>query len=248
MSQIPTPWFMRQPGQARVVVLGDGDAPMRGRWPTEDSIIAQQPGGRRVFGPPNSKRVAREFSPRGIEARIFYLRDMIKKSLLDVEISRGLALGVTGACPERNDLCELEAIWHFVHATNPDGTKNIRYTGDINGYDTFQTARATLQFRGGDCDDLTVLLITLAMGNGFAAKARITRNEKGGQWAHIYPLIGYPKGQPDRWIPFDATLGYAAFARHPPQAGHVEFDGENIVYGPNEINPDADRDGGYGGW
>lgn len=178
----------------------------------------------------------REHDPRGIEGRIELLQDLMKKSIRDPEISRNLALHVTHACPWRDDRCELEAIWHFMH-------RNIRYTGDINGYDTFQTARRTLQFRGGDCDDGMVLIGTLAMGNGFPVKGRITANPGSRQWAHIYPVAGFPKNRPTRWVPLDWTLGFQRFGTHPPQSRFVEFDGHQVVYGPREITP-----GGYMGW
>jgi len=88
--------------------------------------------------------ILREWDPKGIEGRIVHLQRLLKQSIRDPLVSRQLALSITHGCPWRDDRCELAAIWHFMH-------RNIRYTGDIAGYDTFQTARRTLQFRGGDC-------------------------------------------------------------------------------------------------
>lgn len=172
--------------------------------------------------------------PHGIQGRIKLLRDNLRKSMQDPMISRQLALGITNSCPWRDDRCELAAIWYFMH-------KNIRYTGDISGLDTFQTARKTLQFRGGDCDDGSILIATLAMGNGFPAKLRITKNVAMGPWAHIYPLVGFPKNAPTRWVPLDWTLGYNHFGAHPPQASFIEFDGAQTQ--PGEIGI-----GDYAGW
>lgn len=59
-------------------------------------------------------------------------------------IMRQIGLAVTHTCPPRNDLCELKAIFDFI-------VKNVRYTGDIAGKDTFQKALRTLQYGGGDC-------------------------------------------------------------------------------------------------
>jgi hypothetical protein len=179
--------------------------------------------------------ILRERNPRGIEGRIVELRRLVGKSIRDPSVSRHLALAITYGCPWRDDRCELEAIWYFMH-------RNIRYTGDIAGYDTFQSARRTLQFRGGDCDDGFTLITTLAQGNGFSTKGRITANTANGQWAHVYPLVGFPKNNPRTWIPIDWTIGFHRFGMHPPQGRFVEFDGHQITHG-KEITPSN-----YLGW
>lgn len=206
------------------------------------NALSQQVAGPPATAPthayPNSKRIAREFSVRGIEGRIFHIRDLIKKSMLDVDVSRKLALGITAACGRRDDRCELEALWHFMHGVRPNGLPNVRYTGDIYGYDTFQSARSTLDYGGGDCDDGAILVATLAAGNQFPVKLRITENPGDRGWAHIYPLIGIPKLNPQQWWPFDWTLGFHYFGTKPPQGRHVEFDGRRRIYSPGEIRPD----------
>lgn len=173
----------------------------------------------------------REWEPKGIEGRIAHLQRLVGLSIRDPLVSRQLALAITQACPWRDDRCELSAIWHWMH-------QNIRYTADIAGYDSFATARRTIQFRGGDCDDGFTLISALAMGNGFQTKGRITKNYPGGPYAHIYPLVGFPKNNPRGWVPLDWTLGFHRFGAHPPQGGHVEFDGAQITYN-REIPPDA---------
>lgn len=221
-------------------------------WSTSTRVVLGHPQlGQQVGGPPmgrspvypNSKRLAREFSVHGIEGRIHHIRRLIKESIMDPEISRKLALGITAGCGRRDDRCEIEALWNFAHGVRPNGLPNVRYTGDIQGYDTFQSARATLDFGGGDCDDGTILFSTLALGNQFNVKSRITVNPGGDGWAHIYPLIGVPKMNPTTWWPFDWTLGYHYFGVNPPQSRYVEFDGQQVRYSPGEI-----RLGDYEGW
>lgn len=136
---------------------------------------------------------------------------------------REIGLRVTQGCPERNDMCELEAIFRFVTGTAPDGHPNVRYTGDIARKDTFQSALRTIQYRGGDCDDHAVLCAVLAMENGFDCRFRITSNT-GATWDHIYCMAGVPKVGPSRWVPLDTTLGPRRFAKQPPQAKHRDFD------------------------
>jgi hypothetical protein len=179
-----------------------------------------------------------EWQPKSIEDRIKLIRKMVYESIRDPAISRQLALAITHGCPWRDSMCELEAINLFM-------AKNIRYTGDIAGYDTYQSARRTLQFRGGDCDDGFTLIATLAMGNGFGVKGAVTKNEANGPYAHIFPLIAYPKMNPDRWLPIDWTIGFSksfTLPPHAPRAG-LEFDGHQIVYGPRIIQPQT-----YMGW
>jgi hypothetical protein len=141
---------------------------------------------------------------------------------------REIGLRATQSCPERNDMCELEAIYTFVTMTAPDGHPNVRYTGDIALKDTYQTAYRTLQYRGGDCDDHAVLSAVLAMENGFQTRFRITSNT-GASWDHIYCMAGYPKNGPTRWIALDTTLGPRRFAKQPPEAKHRDFNVSEVT-------------------
>lgn len=128
---------------------------------------------------------------------------------------RALALAVTRACRARDDRCELKAIFDFV-------TANVRYTGDIVGKDTFQSAKRTLEFRGGDCDDHSILNAVLAGANGFTTKFRITSNT-GASWDHIYCMAAVPKHRPAQWVALDTTLGTGRFAAEPGRAKYQDF-------------------------
>ena len=154
--------------------------------------------------------------------RAFNARGTVTGSLQDPKM-REIGLLVTQHCPPRNDMCELEAIYNFTTGNlGPDGRPNIRYTGDIAGRDTFQSAYRTMQYGGGDCDDHSVLNVVLAMVNGYASRFRITSNT-GATWDHIYAMAGIPKHRPKRWIALDTTLGPGKFGREPPQAKHKDF-------------------------
>ena len=56
-----------------------------------------------------------------------------------------IARQVTRACPGRDGMCELRAIYQFV-------VENVRYTGDVSKVDTFSGPLRTLQMGGEDCD------------------------------------------------------------------------------------------------
>lgn len=132
---------------------------------------------------------------------------------------REYGLAITEGCQARNDMCELAAIYEFVKT-------NIRYTGDITNKDTFQSAYRTMQYAGGDCDDMFTLCAVLAMENGFQTRARITSNT-GATWDHIFCMAGIPKHEPRRWIALDTTLpGRGKFNTQPPYTKFKDFDTE----------------------
>lgn len=141
-------------------------------------------------------------------------------SIRDPQMRR-IGLMVTQLCPPRDDICELKAIYEFI-------VRNVRYTGDVTGKDTYQSGLRTLQFGGGDCDDHAGLGSVLASVNGFATNARITSNT-GASWDHIYLMAGIPKHNPTKWIPLDTTMakgmwsGTANFGREPPRAKYQDF-------------------------
>jgi hypothetical protein len=164
----------------------------------------------------------RAHNVRSLEDRIRIIRGLVwgtgpegpTGSLRD-PLMRQIGLLVTRHCPPRNDLCELKSIFDFT-------VKNVRYTGDVAGKDTFQTALRTLQYGGGDCDDHFTVNAVLAAENGFYSKARITSNT-GATWDHIYAVVGLPKHKPRRWIALDTTLGPGRFGAEPPRAKYRDF-------------------------
>ncbi len=163
----------------------------------------------------------------GVEDRVQLLQGLVAMSNKDPTV-RKRALEITHNCEARDDKCEARAIFDWV--ADP---ANVRYTGDMGAHvlvpggepeaiDTFQSARRTMEFRGGDCDDHAVLAASLANWNGFAAKFRITSNT-GASWDHIYTMVGVPKLNPKKWIALDTTLGAGNFDVEPKRAKHVDF-------------------------
>lgn len=159
-----------------------------------------------------------------VYARVELLQGLVATSNKD-PLVRKKALAVTHRCPARDDACELSAI--FEHNSDPE---NVRYTGDIGAHvlvpggepeavDTFQTAKRTLEFRGGDCDDHAVLNATMASQNGFDVMFRITSNT-GATWDHIYTMARRNGG---KWRALDTTLGQGKFGKEPRQAKHIDF-------------------------
>lgn len=175
----------------------------------------------------------RAHSVRSLDDRVQILRDLVWKGeqafnpkapprggLYD-PLMRYIGLQVTRNCPPRNDMCELRAIFQFVGGWTGQRPQ-VRYTGDIVGKDTYQSALKTLQIGGGDCDDAAALLAVLAMENGFKTKFRITSNT-GASWDHIYTMASIPKHDPKHWVALDTTLGPTKFNIEPGRAKYRDF-------------------------
>ncbi len=174
----------------------------------------------------NMKTTLRASKTMPIEERLASIQDLVHKSVQDPEM-RKLALQITASCPERDGECEARAVYDFVKA-------NVRYTGDVapiafpngevEGIDLYQSARRTVEFGGGDCDDQDILIATLLALNGITPRMRVIREEGGEDWSHIYPIAGLPKNSPSGWIALDTTLpGNNKFGVEVPYAEALDF-------------------------
>lgn len=164
-----------------------------------------------------------------IQDRLGLMQDMVAADVRDPEM-RKLALQVTSGCPERDDACEMKAIYDFVKK------RPIRYTGDIAAHklwrggpvesvDLYSSGKRTLEAGGGDCDDHAVLTSSLAILNGIPAKFRATSPYRWGKsnYTHVYAMLGYPKNGPSKWIAVDTTLpGNNHFGEEYPFSKNVD--------------------------
>jgi transglutaminase-like putative cysteine protease len=163
-----------------------------------------------------------------IKERVGILQDLTHKSVQDPEM-RKLALRITQHCKARDGECEARAIYDWTK-------RNVRYTGDIGphklgrhgpveGIDLFQTAARTAEFRGGDCDDHSILNCTLALHNGLACKYRISSPTKKNNedYSHIYAMAGLPKNSPNKWIALDTTLEHGKYGSEAPAGKVLDF-------------------------
>lgn len=160
----------------------------------------------------NMKTVLRASREMPIEQRIATIQDLIHKSVQDPEM-RKVALAVTRQCPERDQKCEAKAIYQFVKA-------RIRYSGDVGpiqhpdgsveGIDLYQSARRSLEFGAGDCDDQAILNSTLLSLNGIEPKLRVVRQHKAPDWEHIYSVavINGKEFALDTTLPGNNRFGY----------------------------------------
>lgn len=164
-----------------------------------------------------------------IKDRVRLIQNLIEDSVKDPAM-RELSLKITNSCPDRDGECETKMIYEWIR-------NNVRYTGDVapikmkngqvEGIDLFQSARRTVQFKGGDCDDQSILGATLLSLSGIPARLRITKPEGAGpdDWAHIYVMAGLPKTNPKKWVSVDTTLPpyMAKFGKEVPFGKNLDF-------------------------
>ena len=174
----------------------------------------------------NMKTTLRSSEDMPIEERVASIQALVHKSVQDPEM-RKLALKITAHCPERDGECEARAVYDYVKA-------NVRYTGDVapikfpsgqvEGIDLYQSARRTLEFKGGDCDDQSGVVATLLSLNGITARLRVMKEDKNEDFSHIFPVAGLPKNDPTTWFALDTTLpGTDNFGTQVPFADALDF-------------------------
>lgn len=100
---------------------------------------------------------------------------------------------------------EAKAIYEFVR-------DNVRYTRDPYGVEYIQTPPVILAGIGeylkgksdrpiGDCDDMTVLVLSLLKSVGFPVMIKVVGFRGSNKYSHVYGVVGIG----DRWIPVDCV-------------------------------------------
>lgn len=157
---------------------------------------------------------------RSLEERITQISDLANQGKFDPEViawtraqlSRKCRPGNNGeqwCVPEKNTLAEVKAIH--------DGLRrDVRYTSDINGADTYQHPRVTLRLKTADCDDYSSLAAAALMSVGIPVRFKVIRTKDASTWNHIYVQAGVPKSRPQRWISIDASMPNGVGWEAPP--------------------------------
>jgi transglutaminase-like putative cysteine protease len=130
-----------------------------------------------------------------------------KKTLPVVTLARSIVKN----CPPKDYVCEATALQQYVQ-------QRIRYTRDINNLETVQYPEQTLSLGTGDCDDMSILLASLAESVGFPTRfAAIGLSGEG--FSHVLAQLMIP-GQ--GWvsaevIPIDGSNTQAPLGWYPPE-------------------------------
>lgn len=163
-----------------------------------------------------------------IERRASYIASMSWKSSLD-PFTRKIAMQTLNrkcdgvACtPPRDHRAEVktladavyspdDAMWAAVegHFAFLKGDRNhdpaYLYRKDHYAVDQFSSAKRTLEYGGGDCDDATILLNALNMVSGFKTGMRIYKTKGASDWSHIAALVEIPPNSGKRHV-LDASV------------------------------------------
>jgi hypothetical protein len=157
------------------------------------------------------------------------LASMIKKGQ-ESPLVRAAALKIVAACDSRDDMCELQAIFDAVkHGTSDLEAlaSGFKYVADPNTIDFFSGAERTLKMCatgscGGDCDDHTVLVGSLAGSLGFKMGARGYGPQKNGPLVHVYAVVLTPKRirNKAKVIGMDTTVPESELGWQPPPGNY----------------------------
>lgn len=119
-------------------------------------------------------------------------------------------------CAARDFACEVRALAAFM-------ISNVRYQADADGEDTYADLRTTLEFGGGDCDDMTIAFAALLKSVGYENVVARIISLDGAEWCHVYPLVQLPtRDKP--WICLDITEPSKPFGwQYPNFVAHRDF-------------------------
>lgn len=81
-------------------------------------------------------------------------KDIIEKVVFSDSKLRTYAISIIRDCPSNCNACYVNAIYNFI-------TKNFKYYKDPQKEQIIQTPWETIKNKGGDCEDLTILLMSL---------------------------------------------------------------------------------------
>ena len=132
------------------------------------------------------------------------LARLVQKATIDPAIRR-IALTVTAECADRDDECELEAIYDAVKHGDDRvrGLENgVRYVSDPRYADHFTSpARLMDSCKKGacaeDCDGQAALVAALAGAVGFKVGLRAYGPKSSDDYNHVYAVGMLPKRRPD---------------------------------------------------
>ncbi len=145
------------------------------------------------------------FGDDAIYNTVYKMRDIINISARNPYV-RKWAQKILGAVKVNDKMGEAKAIFNFVR-------DNVRYTRDPKGFEYIQTPPLLLEDIGlyqkgqgerpiGDCDDMTVLGLSLLKSIGFPVMIKVVGfDPKKMKYSHVYGIVNVQ----GKWIPFDAV-------------------------------------------
>lgn len=138
----------------------------------------------------------------GVRATMRAMAKVVAEAKKDIHL-RELALSIVESAPRKCWSCEAKLIQQYIY-------NNIRYVRDIDGIETIATPQKTLQYKQGDCDDVSVLAATLLQCIGHPARfVAVGFNGRCISHVLVETLIG------SEWLPMELTE-QIPFGEYPP--------------------------------
>lgn len=173
----------------------------------------------------------RSYNIRNLDDRIAYLRRLVDTGKRDPRVFAFARRQLTHRCgsdwciPEKDNLAEAKAVFAAIQRGQaPNATaqmradlaearnlfsqirKNVRYTSDIAGVDTYQKPAHTLALKTSDCDDFSSLTCASLQSIGIPCRFKVIRTKGANEWNHIYAQAGFPRHAPERWVSMDSSV------------------------------------------
>ena len=161
-------------------------------------------------------RIAHLDGDPGVEQTISWMREMIRQGKQDPGVHElALSILTKAAVPAYDWRGEARAIFNAV-------LRNMRFTRDVHGNETLHAAPDLMRMKAGDCDDFTILMLSLAQSVGFPGRILTIATDapwlgpssipaEAPEFCHVYPEVEID----GRWVALDAARQHPAFGKSP---------------------------------
>jgi len=176
-----------------------------------------------------TKKSISDDAKHNLNERMHYILDLIRRYSTDAYVyelasalikiadirMRNDGFNPAAAPMSKQEEYRLEVLFDFTK-------ENVRYVHDIGGVDTFQSPPRTIAYGRGDCDDMAILIMAVAIAMGFERArvlAKVIQTQGNPDYNHIYPIIGVRESnsmgsrQKVVWYPLDCTIDWFSFGQ-----------------------------------
>lgn len=142
---------------------------------------------------------------RNLDDRMTRIADMSRKGAVDPTVIAWARRALSEKCggkwcvPEKDTRAEITRLYQLLR-------RDIRYTSDAIGVDTYSHPRQTLRMRAGDCDEYASTGCAALMSVGIPCRFKVIRTRDSNDWNHIYIQANTSKDGTGRWISLDASV------------------------------------------
>lgn len=170
----------------------------------------------------------RSFNVRTLDDRIAYLRKLADQGKRDPEVYAFVRRAIGKKCggrwciKEKDNLGEARALFGAIRSAKPPRMsradimharniykkmrRDVRYTSDISGVDTYQKPSHTLALGSADCDDFSSLTCSALGAIGIPCRYKVIQTKGAKDWNHIYAQAGFPRANPRSWVTMDSSV------------------------------------------